>query len=68
MSKGNWSKNKTPEEVREIMRERGKQNLEKRKLAFQTLKKVEHIKQAWIQSEGKWSRALKETIVTNIFN
>lgn len=68
MTQGNWASKKSPEEVRKIMSERGKQNLEKRKLAFQTLRKVEHIKQMWKESEGKWSRELKECIVSNLFD
>lgn len=65
--KGTWSQNKSKSEVKEIMQQRAEKGAEKRKLAFQTLKKVEEIKAKWIEDSKKWSKELQETIITNLF-
>lgn len=59
---------KSREQLIKEMKERGQASAQKRALAFQTLAKVEWIKIKWKQSEGKWSKELKETIVSNLFS
>ena len=50
------------------MKQRAIEGAEKRKLAFQTLKKVEELKKKWQEDSKKWSKELQETIINNLFN
>ena len=65
--KGTWHIKLTEKEKKKRMSEVWQKGLERRKLAYETLKKVEEIKAKWIEDSKKWSKELEETIITNLF-
>ena len=65
--KGTWHINLTEKEKKKRMSEVWKKGLKRRKLAYETLKKVEQAKKKWQEDSKKWSKELEETIITNLF-